>query len=256
MQIDWTETSTELAEHAAAIIAALLEAKSDAAIALPTGNTPLGLYRHLAELQRAGRLSCDGARLFNLDEFTGKSKNDPRSYGAFLWQHLLQPLAIKPGQVRLLRGDAPDVEAECRHFDQAIAAAGGLDLAVLGLGSNGHVAFNEPGSDWDSITREVVLADTTRQAQHGLFDTDADVPRRGLTMGLRTIREARAILLLVSGSSKADALAAFLRGRPDKNWPVTALLGHPNLAIVADGRLNPNAAMATSPSRSVNKIQQ
>lgn len=251
MQLDWTDKSSELAACAAGIMTALLERKPDAAIALPTGNTPLGLYRHLAELQRAGRLSCGRAKFFNLDEFVGKSKDDLRSYGAFLWQHLFHPLAIDPRQVRLLRGDAPDLAAECRHFDQAVAAAGGLDLAVLGLGANGHVAFNEPGSDWDSMTRQVVLADATRQAQHDLFDTEADVPRDGLTMGLRTIREARAILLLVSGSSKANALAAFLRGRPDKNWPVTALLDHPNLAIVADRKLNPNAAMATSLSRSV-----
>jgi glucosamine-6-phosphate deaminase len=245
VQIDWTDKPLELAERAGRIVTSVLESKPDAAIALPTGNTPLGLYRHLVELQQAGRLSCDRARFFNLDEFIGKSTDDPSSYGAFLWQHLLRPLAIKPRQVRLLRGDALDLEAECRDFEQAIAAAGGLDLAVLGLGANGHVAFNEPGSDWDSMTREVVLADTTRQAQHRLFDTHAHIPRSGLTMGLRTIRKARAILLLVSGSSKANALAALLRGIPDENWPVTALLDHSNLAIVADRKLNPNAAMAT-----------
>jgi len=248
LQLDWTDSATELAEHAAGIVAALLERKPDAAIALPTGNTPLGLYRRLVDLQRGGRLSCSRAKFFNLDEFIGKSKDDPRSYGAFLWQHLFRPLAIEPAQVRLLRGDAPDLLAECRQFDQAIEAAGGLDLAILGLGANGHVAFNEPGSNWDSMTREVVLAAATRQAQYGLFDTDADVPRTGLTLGLRTIRESRAILLLVSGSSKADALAAFLRGNPDKNWPVTSLIGHPSLAIVADRRLNPDAAMAASSS--------
>ncbi len=227
-----------MAERAARHVTQLLERKPQAVIALASGNTPLGLYRRLVERHEAGRLFCSRARFFNLDEFVGKSLDDPRSYGAFLWRHLLRPLAVEADQVRLLRGEALDLAAECRRFDQAIAEAGGIDLAILGLGANGHIAFNEPGSDRDSVTREVVLAEATRRAQHGLFAEQRDVPRRGLTIGLRTIRAAKAILLLVSGSGKADAVAAMLRAKVDTNWPVTAILNHPRLAILIDNGLN------------------
>ena len=228
-----------MAARAAHQVAALLARKPAAAIAVPTGSTPLGLFRHLAEMHAAGRLSCRHARFFNLDEFVGCAAADPRSYAAFLWEHLFRPLAVDPGQVRLLRGDAPDPIVECRRFDQAIAAAGGLDLTILGLGTNGHVAFNEPGSDGDSATREVVLTEATRRAQLGRFAAQSDVPRRGLTLGLSTIRAARAILLLASGPGKEAAMAAALRGQPDASWPVTAILGHPALTVLADDGLNP-----------------
>jgi glucosamine-6-phosphate deaminase len=237
----------EIALGAARHVVELLAHKPDAAIALPTGNTPIGLYRRLAELHEKGQFSCPQARFFNLDEFVGLSPEDPRSYGAFLWQHVFRPLNVKPSQVRLLNGAAPDLAAECRCFDQAIAQAGGLDLAILGLGSNGHIAFNEPRSDWNAVTREVVLTEATRRGQRSSFAREADVPRRALTMGLRTIREARAILLLISGSGKADAIAAMLRSKPDKDWPITAILDHPRLVIMADSALDPELA-AGAPS--------
>jgi glucosamine-6-phosphate deaminase len=240
VQLNWMDDAAELAEHAAQHVAAVLKDKPDAVIALPTGNTPLGLYRRL---RRADELSCDRARFFNLDEFVGKAPDDPDSYGAFLWKHVFHPLGISAMQVRLLRGDTPDPAAECRSFDGAIAAARGLDLAILGLGTNGHVAFNEPGSAWDSPTREVVLSDATRLAQRGLYANKEAVPQRGLTMGLREIRAARAILLLVSGHGKGTAFGAFLRGRPDLEWPVTALLDHPRLTVLASRDLHPADAV-------------
>jgi glucosamine-6-phosphate deaminase len=231
-----------VAPAAARCVLELLSRKPDASIALPTGSTPLGLYHHLVRLHGAGRFACGQARFFNLDEFVGLASDDARSYGAFLWHHLFHPLAIRPDQVRLLRGDAPDLAAECRGFDRAIAAAGGLDLAILGLGANGHVAFNEPGDGWDIATHEVALAEMTRRAQLGRFASMEAVPARGLTMGLGTIRAARALLLLVSGPSKAAALSAILRGTPDLNWPVTAILQHPHLTVLADRYLRERAA--------------
>ncbi|QEX24405.1 glucosamine-6-phosphate deaminase [Hypericibacter adhaerens] len=248
LPLNWLEGPGEIANAAAQHVATLIARKPDAAIALPTGSTPVGLYRRLAELQGKGRFSCPQARFFNLDEFIGLSLDDPRSYGAFLWQHVFRPLSVSPSQVQLLRGAAPDPAAECRRFDQAIAQAGGLDLAILGLGSNGHIAFNEPGSDWNAGTREVVLTEATRHGQRSVFGREADVPHRALTMGLRTLREARAILLLIAGSGKAAAVAAMLRSRPDKNWPVTAILDHPKLTILADRALDPARAAGAPPA--------
>lgn len=237
MNVIWVNGSAELADKATQILLRLLDDKPEAAIALPTGNTPLGLYHQLRSMRAAGRLHCDEARFFNLDDFVGKAPDDPQSYGAFLWRHVFRPLNISKEQVRLLRGDAPDIGAECRSFDQAIAEVGGLDLAILGLGSNGHVAFNEPGSAWDSPTREVSLTEETRRAQQSLYKRVSDVPSRGITMGLKTIRDARHILLLVSGTAKAGALQRLLSGERDPNWPVTALADHPHLHVVADRAL-------------------
>ena len=234
MNVIWVNGSAELADKATQILLRLLDDKPEAAIALPTGNTPLGLYHQLRSVRAAGRLHCDEARFFNLDDFVGKAPDDPQSYGAFLWKHVFRPLNISKEQVRLLRGDASDIGVECRSFDQAIAEAGGLDLAILGLGSNGHVAFNEPGSAWDSPTREVSLTEETRRAQQSLYKRVSDVPSRGLTMGLKTIRDARHILLLVSGTAKAGALQRLLAGERNPSWPVTALADHPHLHVVAD----------------------
>lgn len=240
MHLTWTNGPDNLAEKAAEVVANLLERKPDAAIALPTGTTPLGLYRCLVAQHQAGRLTCASARFFNLDEFAGKSQHDPRSYGGFLWSNLFVPLGVRSEQVRLLQGDAPDPVAECRSFERAIAAAGELDLAILGLGLNGHVAFNEPGSDWTAPTRPVVLAEETRSAQSTLYPDPTEVPQQGLTMGIPTIMAARAILLLVSGTGKDAAFAAILRNRPDPAWPATAILDHPNLTVLADATLRAN----------------
>jgi glucosamine-6-phosphate deaminase len=234
MQIVWLDTQDDIADEAARQMVALLARKPEAAIALPTGRTPLGLYARLVSLQQAGKIDCRQARFFNLDEFVGKGQQMPGSYAGFLWRYCFGPLGIDPAQVRLLRGDADDRVAECRAFEQAIADAGGLDLAILGLGTNGHIAFNEPGSAWESTTREVELAPATRQAQQPLYAEPREVPERGLTMGIATIRAARTVLLLAAGASKAEALRAIQRGQSDRHWPVTGILDHPELKILAD----------------------
>lgn len=239
MTVTWVEDANTLAIRAAVYLADLVSAKPEAAIALPTGATPLGLYRQLVLARQAGGFDPHRAKFFNLDEFVGKSVADPQSYGGFLWRHLFEPLGIRADQVRLLHGAAADAQAECDDFEKTIAAAGGLDLAILGLGRNGHVAFNEPGSDWTAGTRCVALTEMTRTAQSTLYRDPAEVPLAGLTMGLPTIRQARAILLLVSGTGKSDAMRAVLRGRPDPLWPVTAILDHPNLTIIADRAVCP-----------------
>src|SRR5262249_8402905 len=130
-----------------------------------------------------------------------------------------------------------DPHAECRSFEQAIAEAGGLDLAILGLGANGHIAFNEPGSSWDSETHEIVLTPESRLRPPGLLAPQAAAPPPPITLGINTIRSARQILLLVSGWAKPDALAALQRKPPDPQWPVTALLDHPNLTVLAEEKL-------------------
>jgi glucosamine-6-phosphate deaminase len=240
MQIEWTDSAEAFADRAAGHVAAHLAAAPGGAVALPTGSTPIGLYARLRALEAAGEARLSAARYFNLDEYVGVGPADPHSFAAFLRRHFLDPAAIPAGQVRLLRGDAPDIAAEAAAHDAAVAAAGGLDLAILGLGGNGHIAFNEPGARWDASTHVVPLTEATRVANAAYFADGFAVPTHGLTMGIGMLRAARRVLLMVSGLAKADALAALLAGERNPAWPVTALCGHPGLVVIADAALKPD----------------
>jgi glucosamine-6-phosphate deaminase len=187
----------------------------------------------LAE-QAVGRLALGHGYYFNLDEYVGVAPQDSHSFAAFLGRHFLTEAQIPPGHIRLLRGDAADIAAEARAHDEAVAARGGLDLAILGLGGNGHIAFNEPGADWNAGTHVVPLTEETRAANAAYFDDGFAVPGQGVTMGIGMLRAARRILLMVSGTAKAEALTMLLAGKADPAWPVTALCGHPDLVVVAD----------------------
>lgn len=241
MQLEWTEGPEAFAECAAAHVAECLAAVPAAAIALPTGMTPVGLYRALLAMQAEGRVALGAGHYFNLDEYVGVAQADSHSFAAFLRRHFLDEAAIPQAQIRLLHGDAADIAAEARAHDAAVAARGGLDLAILGLGGNGHIAFNEPGADWNAGTHVVPLTEETRAANAAYFEDGFIVPRDGVTMGIATLRPARRILLMVSGASKAEALGVLLAGKADPAWPVTALAGHPGLVIVADSALRPPA---------------
>jgi glucosamine-6-phosphate deaminase len=209
-----------------------LRGKPQSVLALPTGSTPLGLYAELTARSRAGSVSLDAVRIFNLDEYCGLPEADPHSYAAFLHQHLIAPAGIAASQVRLLRGDAADMEAECRAYDAALADCGGIDLCVLGLGVNGHIAFNEPGSPWDLGTRVVHLSHATRAAHERQAQVPWRIPAWGVTMGIKTLLQSRHVLLLIAGERKEAARAAVYAGVADVNWPVTSLALHPSLTVI------------------------
>ncbi len=240
----WCRRGREFSGAAADHVAAFIQSKPDAVIALPTGQTPAGMYAGLVARVAEHRLSLAKARFFNLDDYAGVAADHSLSYARFLRERLLTPGGVPDAHVRLLRGDAINLAAECRDYEAAIAAAGGLDLAILGLGLNGHIAFNEPGSGWSTRTRVVALNSETR-AMHALqTGSTIGIPQAGVTMGVGTILAARRILLLVAGDAKAQALAAFQQGVPDPRWPVTALLGHPDLTVLAESELAPALAAA------------
>jgi glucosamine-6-phosphate deaminase len=226
----WCEAGTVFDSLAADRVAAVVAERPEAALALPTGRTPAGLYAELARRVAAGRLSLSRTRLFNLDEYVGLAAADPASFAFYLRHHLVKPAGIPGERVRLLRGDAADLGAECRDFDAAIAAAGGLDLAILGLGANGHIAFNEPGSAWQHATHVAKLTPETRHA--GGTTVGRALPELGLTLGIATLRAARAVLLLIAGRSKRAALAALEAGIATRDWPVTCLLDHPRVTVL------------------------
>lgn len=239
MQLEWTDSGEAFADRAASHVANLLDDAPAAAIALPTGSTPIGLYARLRTMAAAGEIALAAAHFFNLDEYVGVSPTNRHSFAAFLRRHILDEADIPEQHIRLLRGDAPDIGAEAAAHDAAVAAVGGLELAILGLGSNGHIAFNEPGAPWDAGTHVVPLTEATRTANAAYFPDGFPVPSHGLTMGIGMIRAARRVLLMVSGHAKAEALAALLDGRPDADWPVTALCDHPGLTVIADAALRP-----------------
>src|SRR5437868_41307 len=199
LSVQWADTRKALAETAADFVQDFLRATTAPVIALPTGETPIGLYQALAQRHRRDGLSFRTTRFFNLDEYAGMPPDHPQSYHAFLHRHFLDHVDAEPAHIRLLRGDAPDAQEECRGYDKAIQAAGGIGLAILGLGGNGHVAFNEPFDPWDQETHPVTLAEKTRLAHRPNFASAQDVPRSGLTMGIRTLLAARKILLLCAG---------------------------------------------------------
>jgi len=208
-------------------------------LGLATGRTPLGVYRELARMHREEGLSFAGVTTFNLDEFDGLAPDDPSSFRRFMTERLFELVDLDPAAVHLLPSDAADPAAACAEFEAAIRAAGGIDLQVLGIGLNGHVGFNEPGSLASSRTRRVALHPVTRRSYGDSLGRVA--PTHALTMGIATIREARALRILALGSAKADIVAELLDGPPREEVPATLLRDHPDLRLIVD---EPAAAKA------------
>lgn len=226
----------------AELVANRLRSRAGVRIALPTGRTPEGMYAALRAHAAAGELPAAGATAFQLDEYTGLGPGDPRSFAATLRR---EADALGFAALHLLDGAAPDLEAECvRH--QALLDEAPLDMAVLGLGRDGHVAFDEPGSPADAGMRRVALAPATREDAAAAFGGLDAVPREAITTGLRTLREARRLVLLVVGEAKAEALRAALDGPVDTAVPASLLRDHPRLTVICDraaaSRLTPSPA--------------
>ncbi|MFP5313094.1 MAG: glucosamine-6-phosphate deaminase [Actinomycetes bacterium] len=215
---------------AAGIMAAVLRSKPDAVLGVATGGSPLPVYAALA----GHRLDMSSARAFALDEYVGLPAGHPQSYGEVIRREVTERLGMDPLNVHVPKGSAADPERAAADYDAAIRAAGGIDLQLLGIGHNGHIAFNEPRSAFDSRTRVETLADRTRQANARYFASMDEVPARCITQGLGTILEARHLLMVVAGADKADILARALHGEVSPECPGSALQLHPHVTVVAD----------------------
>jgi len=228
-------TERDAAAALAHRIAAAIRAKPDLVLGLPTGRTPILLYRELAALEKRGEADFSRVTTFNLDEFLGLPGDHPGSYRQYMRRHLFDKIHVAPERTNFLNGAAKDPEAECARYERAIEAAGGIDLQILGIGTNGHIGFNEPGDTLVADTHRMTLRPETRRANAALFGGDVDaVPHEALSMGLATILHARAIILLATGRGKAGCVEGMVHGPLTPRLPASFLHTHRDMEVFLD----------------------
>lgn len=220
---------------AAKIIAANPSEEKPFKLGLPTGSSPLRTYKALIALCDSGVVSFENVITFNMDEYIGLPADHPQSYHTFMWENFFKHIDIKRENVHILDGMAEDPEAECAAYEKAIDDAGGIDLFLGGIGPDGHIAFNEPGSSLNSRTRVKTLTTDTVIANSRFFGNDVNkVPKKALTVGVATVLDAKEVLILVNGYHKARALYHAVEGGVNHMWTISALQLHPKGIIVCD----------------------
>lgn len=228
------EDYESLSRKAAEFIGQEIISNPSMVLGLATGSTPLGTYRHLVEDAKSGKLDFSRVTTFNLDEYIGLPPSHEQSYSSFMWRHLFSEISIDPARVHLPLGLFEDAEAACAQYEKLIEQAGGIDLQLLGIGNNGHIGFNEPDDKLGARTHIVRLTEDTIQANARFFEKESEVPREAITMGVGTIMQAKKILLLASGWSKAKAIQQTIHGEVDTEVPSTVLQMHRDVTIIAD----------------------
>lgn len=240
MRLIIEDTPQQVARWAADYIIRQIKAKeqhtsSPFVLGLPTGSTPLETYKELIRRHKAGEVSFRNVVTFNMDEYVGLPEEHPESYHSFMHRHFFDHIDILPGNIHILNGNAPDLARECSDYEAAIAAAGGIDLFLGGVGEDGHIAFNEPFSSLSSRTRIKTLTPDTIAVNARFFGGDtAAVPARALTVGVGTILAAREVVILATGHKKAQAVRHGVEGSYNHQWTVSALQTHPSGIIVCD----------------------
>jgi len=232
-QIDIVPDAATAADYAAIQLIAALHGNERPTLGLATGATMTPLYARLVAAYGKRGVSFRDATSFNLDEYVGVRPDSRGSFHAYMRAHLFDHVDLPPGRAHIPNGMAADIAAEAARYEANIKAAGGIDLQLLGIGANGHIGFNEPGSAFSSRTREIRLDDATRRANAAHFP-HAAVPERAITMGIATILEARWIVLLATGAEKADAVACMMEGPLTTDCPASALRLHRNVQVICD----------------------
>jgi len=223
-----------MSQLGAEIVADVVRRKPNAVLGLATGSTPEGLYKCLIDIARKEKLDFSQVTTFNLDEYEGLPAGHPQSYHAFMWEHLFEGLGLREEQTNLLSGITGDSARECVEYEEKIRQAGGIDIQVLGIGGDGHIAFCEPGSSLAGRTSVVALHPQTIADNARFFETADEVPRRALSMGIGTISEARACLILAKGEGKAEPWAGMIEGPVTAQCPASALQLHPWTIAISD----------------------
>jgi glucosamine-6-phosphate deaminase len=230
-----SSTAREMEQDIAQQIASLLQKNAKAVLGLATGGTPLPIYKELVRLHREEGLDFSQATFFNLDEYVGLPPEHPCSYHSYMKEHLYSHINANPKNIHIPNGMASDIGMECSAYEALIAASSGIDLQILGIGENGHIGFNEPGTPFSSRTHLVDLVEKTRNANARFFSSLADVPRQAISMGISTILEAKRIILIANGETKRAAVNGLLYAPISPDMPATALRLHKDVTLVVDG---------------------
>jgi len=228
------ENYSEMSARCAEIFAEQIRKKPDSILGLATGSTPIGTYENLCKLYEDGKLDFSKVISFNLDEYYPISPENDQSYRYFMQENLFDKINIDPNNTHVPRGNCADPAEECAYYDRAIEEAGGIDLQLLGIGVNGHIAFNEPEEELTAATHLTSLTESTIEANSRFFASADDVPRHALTMGIGSILRARKIVILASGANKHDAVQKLLSGKISTMCPASVLNLHADTILICD----------------------
>lgn len=234
MEVIIQETYDAMSRAAAREVADVLNAKPNAVLGLATGSTPLGVYQELARMYKRGEVDFAHVTTFNLDEYVGLPITHPQSYHHFMHESFFKHINIPPHNIHIPSGTTNNYRAFCEWYEQRIRECGGIDMQILGIGSDGHIGFNEPGSSLSSRTRLKTLAKSTIDDNARFFPNRKDVPIYAITMGVGTIMDARQLILLANGKNKADAIAAAVEGPVTSMLTASALQLHPSAKVFLD----------------------
>ena len=233
----WIEATNyeEMSKIAADIFISQLKQNPKSVFGMATGGTPEGFYKELVASYQAGDISFADVQSFNLDEYIGLDPNSEMSYHYYMADNLFNHVNIKEGNWHVPSGNVADLDAVAKAYDAAIEAAGGIDIQLLGIGVNGHIGFNEPGTSFVAGTNIIELAQSTREANKIYFDRLDDVPTHAITMGIRTIMQSKKVVLLISGASKQSAFDRLRSGEVTEDFPASALHNHDDVVVIYTG---------------------
>ncbi|MBO5326536.1 MAG: glucosamine-6-phosphate deaminase [Clostridia bacterium] len=236
MKVIVCENYEEMSDKGAALIAAEVRQNPEAVLGLATGSSPIGMYSRLVAAYERGELDFSKVKTYNLDEYLPIDPANKNSYCAFMHEHLWDKVNLKPENCHIPNGNIAleDAEAQCAAYDDAIKAAGGIDLQLLGIGRNGHIGFNEPAESLSVGTHPVKLTESTLAANGPLFDDPSEMPRHAVTMGMGSIFSAKKILIIANGKAKHDAIKGLLNGGITTALPASILLLHPDVTLICD----------------------
>ena len=234
MRIITVNNKEEMGKKAASLVSSQIILKPDSVLGLATGGTPLGMYKELINLYNKKEIDFKLVKTFNLDEYFGIGKENDQSYYYYMINNFFKFIDLPEKNINMPNGSAKDIAEECSRYEKAIKAAGGIDIQVLGIGTNGHIGFNEPDINFEAQTHLVKLEESTIKANSIYFENIEEVPTSAVSMGIKTIMNSRKIVLLASGLAKADAIYGLVKGKINPNLPASILQLHPDVTLIID----------------------
>ncbi|MDF2530793.1 MAG: nagB [Clostridia bacterium] len=234
MRIIIAKDYDELSKKTANLLASQITLKPNSVLGLATGSTPVGAYNELVRIYKEGDINFTEVVTFNLDEYYGLDKENPQSYYYFMMENLFKHVNINKHNIHIPNGRAKDIELECIEYENKIKQAGGIDLQLLGIGRNGHIGFNEPDVKFEAQTHLVTLDEDTIEANSRFFTALDEVPRKAISMGIKTIMHSRKIILLASGEEKAETINSMINGKITPELPASVLQLHPDVVVLLD----------------------